>query len=156
MYHDGQGSDDFLYIVMMIHIWNTHTYVHSYVCCIYHNMVLLNSNFASTWSLLASYLSIYHLHLLFVKNITVHLKYDGYFCKGMLFQLKPCFIKLYIVLITYYHVQLCFTKQEPALCFPLSKSSRVKQEILIDWKYLVPLRSYGIFLNFVYSARPTK
>ena len=69
-------------------------------------------------------------------------------------------------LVTYYHVHSCFSKWELALCFPLSKSCNLadqlnvhqvpSKKIFTDQKYPLPLKSYGNFHNPVYLASTIK
>ena len=72
----------------------------------------------------------------------------------------------YIVLIAYNYVHSFFSTQELASCFPLSKSCNPvvqlnlhhmpSEKIFTDLKYVLPLKSYGDFNNFVYLASTVK
>ena len=96
-------------------------------------------------------------------NTTLHLRYDGYLCKGMIFQLKAAFHK---ALYVYYHVHSCFSKWELALCFPLSNSCNPvdqlnphhvpSKRIFTDTKYLLPLKSYDDFISLFVLASTVK
>ena len=84
----------------------------------------------------------------------------------MLFQLKATFYNPYIVLITYNCVHSCFSTQELALYFPLSKSRNPvvqlnphlvpSEKIFTDQKYVILLKSYDDFNIFVYFASTVK
>ena len=78
-------------------------------------------------------------------NTALCLSYDGYLCKGMLFQLKATFYKA----LTYYSVHLCFSTRElqraflsqiTPHCRSVKSASRAKQENLYRSKISFTVR----------------
>ena len=75
-------------------------------------------------------------------------------------------IQSHIVLITYNGVHSFFSTRELALCFPLSKSRNhivhlnphhvPSEKIFTDQKFVLLLKSYGDFNNFVYLVSTVK
>ena len=137
-------------------------------------LVQLKHNITSAWSLLTCYSNAKHMHSLFTmlspsQVLKLCSKYHSTFklrwilFKGMLFQLKPHFVKLYIALLTYYHVHLfCWTEASIVFsfvkimlpCWIIKSASQAKEENLYRSKLSFTVNELWQF--FIYSARTIK
>ena len=95
-------------------------------------------------------------------NTALHLSYDGYLCKEVLFQLKAIFYK---VLYCINNLQLCplvflYTGacivlslvKIMQLCYQVNPHHVPSEKVFTDRKYVLPLKNYGDFNNFVHLA----